>query len=280
MSETQVLRDHSFKKGFTILYRDHPVRETGALLPSPDSGEKPDWRLVQWMCESNLAAAVPDYTDGYCLTTDSQTAGVSGDGTLLLELRASREYSHPRLPGEAWPHLLIEQQIPPERCPPLGGLRELRLRMEARIPYWEEHEENPDPSLHTGQTNLYFTVGKTDGSGDYYWFGVPIFDARFLHQEGYSAEDGGKEDATHKLIYTTPQREFTAETFHDGNWIRYDRDILPLLADGLREAVEKGFLSDSSLDDYRLTSTNLGWEMPGSYDAALEVRELSLTAIG
>ena len=49
----------------------------------------------------------------------------------------------------------------------------------------------------------------------------------------------------------------------------------------IREALEtawaRGFLTESrALADYRITSLNLGWEVPGIFDVAMQVRGLSL----
>ena len=53
--------------------------------------------------------------------------------------------------------------------------------------------------------------------------------------------------------------------------------LLPLLAQGLRTAWQRGYLKDSqSLADYRIAGINLGWEVPGIFDVAMRVRNLSL----
>ena len=38
-------------------------------------------------------------------------------------------------------------------------------------------------------------------------------------------------------------------------------------------------LLKNAIQAISITSTNLGWEMPGTYDAILEIKNLSLTAI-
>ena len=43
-------------------------------------------------------------------------------------------------------------------------------------------------------------------------------------------------------------------------------------------AWSKGFLTASrTLSDYRIAGMNLGWEVPGVFDASAQVRDLSLT---
>ena len=56
-----------------------------------------------------------------------------------------------------------------------------------------------------------------------------------------------------------------------------DTDLVPLLRESLESAWSKGFLTESRvLADYRITSINLGWEVPGCFDVAMQVRGLSL----
>jgi len=53
----------------------------------------------------------------------------------------------------------------------------------------------------------------------------------------------------------------------------------------MREALEtawaKGFLSGSKqLGDYAIGGMNMGWELPGTFDVELEIRNLSLKLTG
>ena len=41
-------------------------------------------------------------------------------------------------------------------------------------------------------------------------------------------------------------------------------------------AQEEGQFSDCTLADMRLINTNLGWEMPGTFDATFEIFDLSI----
>lgn len=88
------------------------------------------------------------------------------------------------------------------------------------------------------------------------------------------------DDCSGKFIYTAAQTEFTSRSFHSfGDWIDYDRDILPLIARGICEAKRRGYTKSDSLSDYRLTTMNLGWEITGTYSAAMEISRLSLEAV-
>ena len=283
-NEIVILRDTDFAMGFNVLAPKPPVRSVGVLRPAEARSAPilPEWRIAQWACRYNIAEGKTHYQDnGFGYETDSQRVEVSRDGdetVLELELRASKEYTSPRQEGEDWPHLLIEQTGLQSRCPTLDQLEALQFTLDARIPYCASSMEAPESALHTGQTSMFFTVANVR-TQDMYWFGIPIFDARYEQIREYMAEDGGKEDATHKFIYIVDQAKLTDVDLHSGGWMKLDIDILPFIQKGLTAAVDRGFLNSDAVSMYTITSTNLGWEMPGAYDATLEIKNLSLTAI-
>lgn len=66
-----------------------------------------------------------------------------------------------------------------------------------------------------------------------------------------------------------------------GGWIAIDRDLLPLMREALTTAWAKGFLSGSrEPGDYYIGGMNLGWELTGTFDVELEIRNLSLKLLG
>ncbi|MEE0690910.1 MAG: hypothetical protein UCJ13_08745, partial [Bacteroidaceae bacterium] len=48
----------------------------------------------------------------------------------------------------------------------------------------------------------------------------------------------------------------------------------------LREALahfkDQGLFSDSDVEDFAFTSMNFGWEVPGTFDCALQAKDFSL----
>jgi hypothetical protein len=137
------------------------------------------------------------------------------------------------------------------------------------------------PKLHAAHFQIFFTLQNLDrrnpGYGQYLWFGVPLFDDRHPVPKAHIAKDSGKEDATGMFIFTPDGAEFSGRSAHDREWITIDKDLLPLMREGLKTAWERGFLQDSrSLADYRISGMNLGWEVPGIFDAAMQIRDLSL----
>lgn len=272
----KLFSDTGFQAGFNY---------TGTLSTQPNAGTivnplhplaQPQWRLGQWFCKSNIQDAdIGAEGDMLKISTPSQKI-TAGNGSITLELLASKEYrGHIRKPGEEWPHLLVEQQM--EHRPPVGSLKSLKLTCESRLHYSTCHMAEKDDELHCAQANMYFTVFDAEHS-DYIWFGVPFYDSRYTIQNYYMQEDIGKDDATHKFIYIIGQKELTDVPFNSGAWIAYDVDLLPYITTGLQKAQSMGYIKNCSLENMALTSMNFGWEMTGEYDSAIELKNLSLEA--
>jgi len=114
------------------------------------------------------------------------------------------------------------------------------------------------------------------GFGKFLWFGVPFYDERYRNPPGHVAQDTAGSDM---FIYTPPAVEFFKGSAHDRVWIRVDKDLVPLIHQALRATWQQGHLTESrELADYRITSVNLGWEVPGIFDVAVQVRGFSLRA--
>ena len=74
--------------------------------------------------------------------------------------------------------------------------------------------------------------------------------------------------------------KYTPQSAHDRDWVTIDRDLLPLVREGLEMAWERGYLKDShNPADYRLGGMNTGWEVTGPVDVEMQVRGLRLEAV-
>jgi hypothetical protein len=61
-------------------------------------------------------------------------------------------------------------------------------------------------------------------------------------------------------------------------WLTVRIDLLPYIRNGLHEAVKRGYLRSSNSHDYAVANMNLGWEIPGTFDAAIQVEDLKVLA--
>ena len=283
--------DMRFERGFLLKYPDvSHGRATEAVLDLGEPANKPVWHLAQWATKYSLAEAEcrrePNGDRVYENTGKRVLVGGSDSPNrdLILELRGKAEYGdRPRRQGEGWPHLLVEQDV--MEMYPLSRLARLDFHVLLRLLAFEDHmaPADFDPGLHAAQFQLFLVVRNADAASkdhnEYLWFGVPFFDSRHDIPISHQAKDAGKEDATGKFIYAIDGREVNHLPMKTKTWVTFQADLLPHIQAGLQTAAERGFLTDTDPSHYAVVNMNLGWEMPGTYDAAIQVRDLRIDAI-
>lgn len=256
-------------------------------LQLPGTSGPPRWWLVQWNSRFGLAGTAPTKLPHGGLQFQNEgksirlAPGSAADGDIVLAADTRSEYhDQPYRQGTPWVHLLLEQPL--AKRPKLAQLKELRFLAKFRLLHDQPfHPANFDPKLHNdvAQFSAFLIVANRNpasrGYGDFLWFGVPFYDSRYPQSPGHAAADVG----TGKYIYTPPGTTFTQRDPRDGNWITIDRDVLPLMLDGLNKAWSQGFLANSrDLSDFEVSAINIGWELPGQHNAAMQLRDLSLVA--
>lgn len=291
MRSEPLFADTQFHRGFLLSYADSARgRTVEKVLDFGDGNNVPAWRLCQWATKHSLATApCVRGTDG-SLSYENKTKRVvvcpsdAPSRGLTLEVRGSAEYgTRARQSGESWPHLLVEQDA--VRLRPLDELDEVRLEVRVRLLYSKNgmSANEYNPNLHAAQFQMFFIVknirpGSADAGG-YYWFGVPFYDSRHDIPPAYMAADAGKKDATGKFIYTVAGTALSETSLKTGQWVALNVDLLPHIRKGLEEAVRRGYFKTSDPHDYAVANMNLGWEIPGTFDAAVQVQGLEISAV-
>ncbi len=283
--------DTQFRQGFLLSYPDSSKgRAVERVLDFGDANNVPAWRLCQWATTRSLASANCSRGADGTLSYENAAKRVVVCGSdsrgrgLALEIRGSAEYgARARKHGENWPHLLVEQDA--VRLFALDELDAVRLRLRVRLLYSANRMSagEYDPGLHAAQFQMFFIVknirpGSVD-QGNYYWFGVPFYDNRYDIPPAYMAADGGKKDATGKFIYTVAGETLGEVLLKTGQWVALDKDLLPHILSGLQEAAKRGYLKNSDPHDHAVANMNLGWEIPGTFDAAVQVQDLDVSAV-
>ena len=265
-------------------------REQGVVRP-PGAADKPAWGVAQWYSRFTLAGAkletLPSGSVRFADGAMAGTFGVAGspEADLVLALNAHTEYQG-RAPekGDPWPHLLVEQTL--RLHPRITAVSRIPFRISYRLLRAEAFKvEGWDERRHTAQFLLYLTVQNGNrgsaGFGDYFWFGVPMFDARYPFSRRHAAKDQSSEKkrGTGKFIFNPGGERYATRPARDGEWVAIDTDLLPLIREGLDAAWSAGFLEASrDAADYQLGGINCGWEVTGPLDAAMQIRGLRLEA--
>jgi hypothetical protein len=281
----QLIRDPQFQRGFLLLEAEPGKRVVYAELPGLVRA-RPVWDLAQWSSRFPLRPSDRRATNGNMVggnRAKSVVVGKAGSPSagFSLAVNAEQEYTRARKTGdEPWVHLLAQQEF--ENPPTLGGLAACKFHVEARLML--SKLVNPGdyaPSLHAAQYFIYLTVAnlnpKSAGYHECFWFGIPVYDNRSRVVGAYEAQDFG---GTKLFIFTPSSDTFCPGSIHDGEWVTLEKDLLPLMLQGIEHARSKGFLKGSNDPaDYCPIGMNIGWEVPGLFNVDLQIRNLSLTAV-
>lgn len=253
------------------------------------------WRLAQWNCYNNDMMKAQykfenDKHEYFISPVGNQFVVDTKNNILVLECISSTEYgkngitSNPRKNYESWPHLLIEHNWTDNNCLRISDKQEIRmcvdytiLKVEDKIPVGKK-----DKSLHAAQFQWYITAQNrnelSEDYGRYIWFGLSFYDNRYEFTPFYAAQDGGKEHNTGAFIYTPDMQQILGVEGKTeiGKKVSVNVDILPLIKEAFTLAQQRNYLSQTKWKDLYIGHTNIGWEVPGTYDVAVEISKLNI----
>ena len=270
--------------------------ETGEVGETGETGAAPTWKLAQHWSKFDLSR--PETQTATATEARAATPGLAvartktpdGSVALRLEVAADAEYDAPRRADQNWLHLLLQRDFPPSERVSFGDVESLVFTCDAQVLRSErlmtEAEFNPD--LHATQASVYFAISNDDPESpdfrDYIWFGVSFFDDRWEIQTDYVAVDGDPRTiGTGKLIYRLGEQRTIDAVLGGVNPfskkpVRIEIDLAQYLGDALQAAKERGFLTETRVEQMKLAHFNFGWETPGTYRAALEIKNPRLVA--
>lgn len=276
--EQELIQDRHFRQGF-ILWETKPGRHVryGELRTTEPGGLT--WGLSQWSSRFPLGPQTAGPTGSLLVWSNAAKRITLRRGLdIAMAVNSAVEYGPvARTKTAPWVHLLAEQEFAPSAS--FAQLTSAVLHVEARLLRARNlHHGDYSPDVHAAQFQIFFTVQnrnrKSQGHGDLLWFGVPLYDSRHRFPMEFKARDFG---GTAKFIFTPGGQTFTTNSTHDGQWVIIDKEVLPLMKEALALAWARGFLPASRApEDYHIGGMNIGWEMPGSFDVEMQVRNLSL----
>lgn len=301
----ELFGDLKFERGFQIV--DGP--ETLGVLRLPLAGEKaengdsetgdgaaPTWKLAQHHSKFDLSR--PETRTATATEARAATPGLAvartktpgGTVALRLEVAADAEYAAPRRADQNWLHLLLQRDFAPSERVSFADVESLVFTCDAQVLRSERlmTDAEFDPNLHATQASVYFAISNDDPESpefrDFIWFGVSFFDDRWEIQTDYVAVDGDPRTiGTGKLIYRLGEQRTIDDILGGVNPfskkpVRIEIDLAQYLGDALQAAKERGFLTETRVEQMKLGHFNFGWETPGTYRAALEIKNPRLVA--
>lgn len=282
----QILEDIEFNKGFNLCHIDALITRDAVkfLNYGGTVQEKPAWKIAQWGSRFNLANGAERILDDYSYEYRDESKYIrsyKGKGKIELGLCASKEYLHPRRENESWPHILLEQEfIEDYYCHKADHIQQY---VDFEITSFSNKMDDKDRNdLHTVQFQWFLDVKnrnkKSEGYGDFFWYGLPFFDyPRYDFPPAYQAKDGGKEENTGKFINCVDSQEFLERPVVIGERYRIQIESLERIRKAFYIAKERGFLCNSNWEDMCLSSTNIGFEITGTFDASVIINQIKMT---
>ena len=287
----ELLPDNHFENGFIAypatrahLDGSYPENDwnSNVYLKYDENTPNPSWQVQQIGCIHDLndvynpmTGAMPAYEDPYYkFEGESNYVYVDPEGgEIILGLNASKDYDAPRQSGD-WSHLLLQNvltnSVKVSELTSLHFTIDFELQVERKMT-----DEEYNPSLHTAQFLAYFIVqsNATLDAGDYFWFGVPFYDYRYPNIDESVMIDGRSQ----MPIYQMSNRVIDPDGIKLNHKYSLDLNLIDLFGDALLACQQKEnrFLN-STIDDFSITSMNIGWEVPGTFDVAAKFSNFSL----
>lgn len=290
----ELLGDVTFQRG--LLLKDRAGQPQPVMWRT--NAAPPLWVTAQHHSKSCFADAAFQsittngfaFKDAYqCLTI--HPANEAAD--FICGVNGNSEYGGVwRKAGDPWPHLYLEQRISNPHghlgtnSPTLAALSKLDFAVRIKL-LQDKKPTGPEYNrhVHTAHYLFFLTVQnlnrKSKGFGDYYWFGIALYDDRVPVTSLMAMQDKGtaKKKGTDKFIYDIGVKPFTEKVVAGGDWVTVEGDLLPHVMAGLQEGWRRGYLADShDLADYRFGNCVVGWEVTGLNDCAIAVQGLRATA--
>ena len=285
----EIMPDQKFQNGFRII--DPKSQKVDHIEKTSPDGPEPSWRIAQWSTRFPFPDTMKrrELENGAIIFED-ETKSVEfhhEDGMIILGLDSITEYEGKfRDKTQGWPHILVSQNF---KTPFLSKFKNIKLSFEARIIDAENKEDPAEgytPSLHASQFQIFFIVQDAHpdsvGKNQFYWHGVPLYDSRkpFHKESGHVDHNPDMPEAGRRYIYVPNSEDYneTGVSLQSGKWVKHEADLLALIKQGLEKAKDAGAFPDSpvTLDHYKITHINIGWEMPGMAKARGALRNFSV----
>ena len=286
------IQDPAFSRGFNVVCPD-PAADTlcGALLV--DSTATPVWTLRQYNSKFNIV------NNRYENIGNRYHFRVPGNGNLLaksvsvnpvkgsitMECNASAEYKGLRRYDQPWVTLTVDA---PTDTLSLANCESLRLSLSYRVVNYEDCMGFlADVGFHAASFSISFLVRNVNREsrslGDCFRVSLLLFDNRFM---GLSREASisSKSSAFGEVFTYHPKSLMYMPSALNGKLPKEKQitelnvDILPIISTALTTGETQGLVSDTTLADWEVVACDMGWEMTGTYNAAIRVKKLQLLA--
>lgn len=261
-------------KGLNSLRDGHAPIRTFAFKK-----DVPAWFVCQWNSKYNLKEGnFEKNKTSFRLFDESKSLTVQKDGEMIFTLDASKEYDAPRAPSQPWPHLLIEQEITENNK--IFGLKKLVCKASFCLQELENFMGEQEEEHHTTQFVWVITLKDENPSSASYnhfiWVIFPIFDSRYEFSPLFMNQDMALPDG--EFIYCFAGKSILPHSVRDKKWTKVSVDLMGHIPTILAAAQSKGYMLGTKMEDLTVSSTNMGFEITGTFACTMRVKDVTITA--
>lgn len=273
----ELLADEGFRYGFNLKGLNSIRDGHGAIKSFQLTDRRPKWFLCQWNSKYNLISGEFNVKkDGYRIRDASKSLTVQRDSELVFELDANKEYAAPRGENDPWPHLLIEQEITENNR--IRDLGRLVCHARFRLLEFESYMHGEEKEYHAAQFVWVVTLKDANPDSPSYnsfiWVVFCPFDSRYEFAPLFTQQDKALPDG--EFIYSFGGRDFMEKSLWDGEEALMHFDLFPRIDAILACAQSRGFMTGSRKEDLIVSSTNMGFEITGTFRCKVSVKDLKI----
>jgi len=303
VKKISLIKDKYFRNGFDLRGLGGTDNDARVVKTIQFGTEKnaPNWAIGQWSAKYSFA-------DGSVSTIKESSENVyeiisptnhltvdTNNATLVFDCTTSKNYDTPRRTDQGWHHLLVETTFTdindPDGFTKLSEIKDIQVECKIKLLKFEDKMlGQADPDVHAAQFLLYLTIHNANkaskGFGEMIWFGLSFLDNRKEWEDESSQYDIG----TKALIVGGGNQKIYPEgvnMFRDGRpYAGEDSPVFPVKVNFLEtvkkaytKAREEGYFQESELEDLYITGMNIGWEVPGTYDVAMQLSDFDISVM-
>lgn len=294
----EMFDDEDFIDGFIVKKTDSSKGEYDGTW-TYNEGTEPKWSLLPWWTNTTFFTDKDETTDKYTLADKTGTKLVRynpEEKSLTFKLNTDKIYNGKgHVPGELWPHLLIEQQkynhdysrVPEEEKARFDlGSDKIYAEMDVRLVDFEDLDSANKGKEYTSACSflVYYYVAHKEIPNLHTYFGLVPF-----HDGGSRATDIGWHKDSHsvKMIYNIPMDETFGSLENaiwqaDGNypigeWKHIRFDITPHLENLCSLLNRDNTLArEVKREDLWMSGVNIGFEIWGNYRCEVEIKNFNV----
>ena len=294
-TETRILYDEGFERGFYVMKYDQSVSSTGhgKFTDYVEAEGAPLWGIAPYWAKYDLWEHRDTTTDKYTLT---DTYGINTikynpeEKSILMRLNATKNYNgEPHIKDEYkwWPHLLLDQKtefaaIDKQR----NSIAADRLFVETDIRLLDFKDTINSEGSNVCSYFIYLYLMTDKAPGQRIWFGLTIFN-------GLDANDRVKiiwspDSAANQYMYGMPPAVVFGNTENSFNpapgvaavsdeWKHIRLDITPHVERAIEWANRDNIFGvQISKEDMYVGGANIGFEIHGNFDCTFEFKNFNV----